>query len=287
MAREPQISHHPLPDGKSARVLHWAGAEGAGTCIAIHHGLGEHAGRYQAYADGLPPEVPIVAYDVRGHGETEGDRGVIRGMEQLATDLHAMLKPLRHLTGASQVVLFGHSMGAAAVGHYLTTQEVHDFVRGVWLSAVPAVVDMDLVRHLQRGAARLLDRFTPDATLPTNLDPEGISSVPSEIERYRTDRLVHGQASIALGRSLFDDPPKLLERGHLLTRPIRMWHGAEDPIANARGTVALFQKIAAVDKSMRILDDARHEVHHETPDIVADLMGWLGEWLVEQGVVKN
>lgn len=287
MPREPQISRSTLPDGTSVRVLHWPGADDAETCIVVHHGLGEHAGRYQAYADHLPAEVPLLAYDVRGHGETEGAKGVVRGLDQLADDLHAMLADLRRRAGSERVILFGHSMGAATVGHYLTTHEVHDFVSGVWLSAIPTVVEMGLVRYLQRGAARLLQNVVPDFTMPTNLQQDGISSVPAEIARYADDPLVHDQASIALGRSLFDDPPRILERGHLLTRPILMWHGAEDPIASSRGTVALFQKVAAEDKAMNIFEGSKHEVHHERPAIVSELMGWLSDWLDKHGAVAN
>lgn len=287
MSRLPDVQRTTLPDGLSVRVLYWAGAEGADTAVVIHHGLGEHAGRYQAYADGLPPELPLVAFDARGHGETDGPRGVIRGMAQLAGDLHALLPDLLRRTGASKALLFGHSMGAAAVGHYLTTHEVHDFVSGVWLSAVPAVVDIDVVKFLQRSAARLLEGFAPDVTLPTNLQTTGISSVPAEIERYRADPLIHDRASIALGRSLFDDPPKLLERGHLLTRPMLMWHGSDDPIANAQGTRALFEKVAATDKTMNIFEGARHEVHHETEAIVSELMSWITAWVRAHGAVAN
>ena len=287
MARQPEVLRTTLPSGLSVRVLLWAGAVDAKTALVVHHGLGEHAGRYQAYADHLPEALPIVAYDARGHGETDGARGVVRGLSELAGDLHAVFPDLLQRAGAEDAILFGHSMGAAAVGHYLTTHEVHDTVKAVWLSAVPAVVDLGVVRYLQRAAARLLERITPDATLATNLQSWGISSVPAEVERYKADPLVHDRASVALGRSLFDDPPKLLERGHLFTRPMLLWHGAEDPIANPKGTSALFEKIATSDKAVNILANARHEVHHETEAIVSELMGWLSSWLVSHGVVAN
>ncbi|MEN0065463.1 MAG: lysophospholipase [Myxococcota bacterium] len=287
MAREPESFRIELPGGTPTRALIWPGAEEAETALLIHHGLGEHAGRYQAYADGLPSTLPIVAYDVRGHGEAEGPRGVVRGLTQLASDLHAVMPKLLRRSGASKAVLFGHSMGAGAVGHYLTTHEVHDFVSGVWLSGVPTKVDLDFVRRIQRFAARLLDGLAPDVTLPTNLDANGISSVPAEIERYRNDPLVHDQASVALGRSLFDDPPKLLERGHLLTMPLYLFHGKDDTIVNVAGTPALFDVIASSDKTMNIIESARHETHHETEAIVTELMGKLTAWLQDHGAVAN
>lgn len=287
MARDPVIDRLVLSTGLSVRTLQWGGAENAPTAIIIHHGLGEHAGRYQAYADHLPGEVPIAAYDCRGHGETEGPKGVVRGLTQLAEDFHAALPELRQRTGADNVIVFGHSMGAAAVGHYLTTHEVHDFVRGVWLSAVPAVVEYDLELRVKRYAAKWLDTVLPDMTMATGLKSEGISSVPSEIARYENDPLVHDRASIALGRGLFEDPPRLLERGSRLTWPILLWHGAEDPIANPKGTLELFEKVGASDKDLKILRDARHEVHHETEPIVSELMGWLSAWLSSHGAVAN
>lgn len=287
MPREPRSESIQLPDGVGARVLHWPGAADAGTALVIHHGLGEHAGRYQTLADGLPAALPIIAHDARGHGKTEGPRGAARGLDQLVDDFHAILPTLRERTGASKVVLLGHSMGAGAVGHYVTTRDVHDFVSGVWLSAVPAVVELDLTRYLQRGAARLLTGIVPDTTLPTNLPHDGISSVPAEIERYGSDPLIHGQASIALARSLFDDIPRLLDRGNRFTWPMLLWHGADDPIVDPRGTSALFEQVAATDKAMKLFEGARHEVHHESEATVTELMDWLRAWLVAHGAVAS
>jgi len=287
MSRLPEALRATLPTGHSTRVLHWPGNEAAQTALVIHHGLGEHAGRYQRFAERLSPALPIVAFDARGHGEADGARGVVRGMDQLADDLHAVFPDLLRIAGTPRALLYGHSMGAGAVGHYLTTREVHDTIEGVWLSSVPTVVDMGLVKYVQRAAARLLEGVSPDVTLPSGLQTSGISSVAAEVERYQDDPLVHDRASIALGRSLFDDVPRILDRAHLLTRPLLLWHGAEDPIANAEGTRRLFASAGASDKGMNIFDEARHEVHHETESIVGELVGWLDEWLGSRGLVAN
>ncbi|HHO50404.1 MAG TPA: alpha/beta hydrolase [Deltaproteobacteria bacterium] len=283
-ARQVSVDWVTTAAGDRFRLRGWRCPVASDRLLLIHHGLGEHGGRYATFAEHLA-DVPIHlwTYDARGHGASSGKRGHAAGIDELAGDLQRLLPELLDRSGASRIVLFGHSMGAAVVGQYLTTRPAHEAIEEVWLSAAPVHVDLSTwpVR-IKASAARILNRITPRLTLGSGLSPEGISSLPSEIERYRSDPEIHDRISASLGLSLLRDAPRLLETAPRIELPIRMWHGADDPIAIPQGSRELFERIGSDDKQLEIFEGARHEVHHERPEIVTALFSTLRTWLEER-----
>ncbi|MBX2804119.1 MAG: lysophospholipase [Myxococcales bacterium] len=272
--------------GNRFRTLEWSPGGKADRMLLIHHGLGEHAGRYQPFAEQLASSaMQVWSYDCRGHGESGGKKGHADGLEELAADLEFLLPDLIERAGASEVLLYGHSMGAAAVGHYLTTRAPHPAIDAVWLSGIPVRPFLSsLSVRLKARAAPVLARLAPRITLPNGLATDGISSVPQQVQRYLDDPLVHDQISARLGASLLEDAPALLDQAHRIELPIRLWHGADDPISNPEGTKQLFEAIASHDKTMEIFEGARHEVHYDQPETVQRLFRSLKRWLGDHGV---
>src|SRR5437868_1610074 len=124
--------------GEGFRVLVWptTAQEPPRSLLLIHHGHGEHAGRYARLADALAHlPVEIRAFDARGHGESDGVRGRIRGIDQLVADLAEILPAQLAASGLERVTLFGHSMGGAVIARYLETQAPHPAIRSVIFSS--------------------------------------------------------------------------------------------------------------------------------------------------------
>lgn len=252
--------------------------------IVIHHGLGEHSGRYNTFARHLA-DIPahIWSYDARGHGQSSGKRGHADGLQQLADDLEALLPALVERAGAKRLFLLGHSMGAAAIGWYLTSRglaNIHPAIRAIALSAPPLVIPPTLDVRVKTAAARLLVRLAPRLTLSSGLDPNGISSDPSEVARYTSDPFNHDRLSIRLGLSLIDDAPKIAPLARELSLPLLAWHGTDDPIADVQGSRALFAAWGGTDKLLIELPGYLHESHHERPDRTEHLFERIRSWLM-------
>ena len=63
----------------------------ARSTVLLVHGLGEHAGRYAPLLTTLlAAGHTVVAYDQRGHGASDGRRGVLRDFDDLVDDLFAV-----------------------------------------------------------------------------------------------------------------------------------------------------------------------------------------------------
>src|SRR5678815_2318079 len=81
--------------------------------VVITHGYAEHCGRYRALAHVIVDAGWAVhAYDVRGHGQSPGERGYIEIFQTYLDDLRAMIDAARQLAPATApMVLLGHSHG--------------------------------------------------------------------------------------------------------------------------------------------------------------------------------
>lgn len=269
-------------DGLTFVVRGWPAPTPHRTALVIHHGLGEHGGRYETFArrlDALP--LDVWTYDARGHGESGGKRGHALGLGQLATDLHALLPRIRERAGAQDVVLMGHSMGAATVATWATDPALTapPWVRALLLSAAPLSVPRTLEVRVKEKLARILARVRPQFTMGSGLSAAGISSDPSEVRRYEEDPLVHDRVSAALGLSLLRDAPRVPDRAGTVRLPTVMWHGTGDPIAAPSGSRDLFRALGADDKLLHEFPDYRHECHHETPERVALMFELVADWL--------
>ncbi len=261
--REPVEHVHTNARGERVRILGWAAPEPRAT-LCIHHGLGEHIGRYQDFADALP-EVSVWGYDARGHGPYTDRPGHACGLPELATDLAAMLPVLADLAGADRLALMGHSMGAAVVLEYLVSHPPDARVDRLILSAAPLVVHLDAAQRIKVVVGRILARIAPSMTLASGLRPEQISTDLEEVARYASDPLVHDRVSLELARSLVDDAPKLLDRVGSIALPALVVHGGRDPIADPEGGRQLAARLPHA--TLRVFDGAFHEVHHEVAPI--------------------
>jgi acylglycerol lipase len=279
MAREAAITFHTNPRAEAVRVMGWKALEPSKTVLVIHHGLGEHIGRYQSLADHLV-DVPIhlFGYDAVGHGESGGKRGDAAGFEGLASDLRHMIGVILEASGAENVILFGHSMGAAVVAHCLATATAHPAVRGVILSAPPVEIHRTTLINFKITLGRVLARVAPRVTLSNEIDHTNISSVSSERDRYARDPLVHDRISLRLAASLIDEAGALPERVESVSLPLFLYQGVDDGVVQIRGTRRLAETWGGEVKCVEF-DGARHETHHETPEIVDQLIGEMRNWL--------
>ena len=284
--RTPSTSSFQAPDGTPFRAITWPAPADSDVALVIHHGPGEHAGRYETVVRGLQSApIHICSWDARGHGHSGGRKGHAMGFDQMVDDMEFLMPQLLEKVGAKRAVLFGHSMGAAVVGRYLTRRAPHASLVGAWISAPPLQVDKSsLEMRIKSSASRVLARIVPSLTMASSLPVEGISSVPAEVKRYTDDPLIHDRVSARLGYSLLYEAPVILDEAGAITLPVLLWHGAEDPISNAQGSRDLFARVGSEDKALEVFEGARHEVHHEAPGITDSLFAMMRGWLADHGL---
>ena len=119
-SREPPRTASPLA-GVRGRIVVTAWPNDAARYVAlVAHGYGERAGRYDPLARALVDHGAVVyGPDHLGHGESEGEPGLVEDMEDLVCDLQAVVDRAGRAHPGLPVVLIGHSMGGLVATRYV------------------------------------------------------------------------------------------------------------------------------------------------------------------------
>jgi len=238
------------------------------------HGFGEHSDRYKTLVEGLVPHgYALYAFDLRGHGRSQGRRGHITSWEDYRQDVHTFLKMAQEQAGDIPLFLYGHSMGGLIVLDYGLTHP--EGLAGVIASgpvlAQPGVAPLLLL------VSRLISRVFPAFSLDTHLDAEAISRDPEVVRAYKADPLVHSTASARLGTELTATVKKTLARAGEWRLPLLILHGSEDRLSPPEGSRLFFERVPIQDKERIVYPGGYHEPHNDVQrdQTVRDLLRWL------------
>src|SRR5581483_9790979 len=188
----------PTFDGVTGRVYYkaWRVPPPRAAAVVFLHGFGEHSGLYHRYGNALNSAgIELWALDEIGHGLTEGERAVIRSVDDLVENGRRLTAIAEAAQPGQPAWLAGHSLGAAAAA----VSAVRDPGRyaGLILSGA-AISPLDWVVALGEAGAPELD-----------LDPSGLSADPFYLDELAHDPLAFTSAAGA--RSLADVLPPAWE----------------------------------------------------------------------------
>ena len=131
--------------------------------MLITHGYAEHCGRYREVAHVITDAGwAAMSYDVRGHGQSPGDRGYIDRFDIYLDDLAAALGAARALVPAgAKAVLLGHSHGGLITLRALCDERppevAHAIISSPYLGLKKAVPGWK--KLLARGMSRIAPHF--------------------------------------------------------------------------------------------------------------------------------
>ncbi len=245
--------------------------------VVIVHGYGEHGDRYTRLAERLSSEgFSVWANDHRGHGRSEGPRGVVTQLGDAARDVDRVVEMARTAQPDLPVFMFAHSMGGT-IG-LLYALDHQDKLAGLVLSSAAVSQGLEVPR-LQRQIIKAVARVAP--RLPVNrLQFEGISRDSEELRIYMEDPLVHKGAQpaktvVEILRAMTDVPSGVGQ----LHIPLLVIAGTDDPIVPAAGSRDIAERAGSSDKQIIIYDGFVHELINEPPDdrerVTRDLIDWL------------
>ncbi len=105
----------------------WSGDTLPIAVITVVHGLGDHSGRYEAFArEAVASNLAVFAFDLPGHGLSPGRRGHFDRYSDVLEDIHAARATVsRRFPDAPQFIL-GHSMGGNLAINYVLRRTSFD-----------------------------------------------------------------------------------------------------------------------------------------------------------------
>ncbi len=154
----------------------WEAPRPVGAVLLVH-GMGEHSGRYDAFARVLAEAgITSFAFDLRGHGRSQGPRGDVDAFPRLLEDLLAMEEEMgRQLPPGLPPFLLGHSLGGL-----ICIRRLQVF-KGPWAGAVISAPWMaTALPNWLRGVGRFLGMAVPGLSLPAGLKPDRLTRDPGD-----------------------------------------------------------------------------------------------------------
>jgi alpha-beta hydrolase superfamily lysophospholipase len=252
----------------------WAPAEPK-VVLGLVHGYGEHSGRYEAAARHLADRgVAVQAFDLRGHGRSEGKRCFVRDFGEFLTDVDAMLELAARRWPGTPLFLMGHSLGGLIASHYVIDRS--PALSGLVLSAPSVSLGNDFP-PLKRKLAEVAGGALP--WLPTVRFPsDSLSRDASVVEAYRKDALVyHGRTPARTASEIIRSIHAVQERTAAIALPLLVMHGSQDRIADVEGSRMLHDRAGSSDKTIRVYEGLYHEIMNEPERevVLAELATWL------------
>lgn len=247
-------------DGLKLNCLFWD-AVSPKAVLCIIHGLGEHAQRYEQFAEFLTSnQIAVFALDLRGHGLSAGKKGHAPSMEALLNDVEEMLKLVRSEFTELPIFLFGHSMGGNIVISYIMHRNTNE-LKGFIASAPYLKLAFDPPQW-KLSLAKIMVNVYPRLTQPSGLNPEHLSRNPTIVQEYIDDPLVHPYISAKLYDEIMKNAEYAISNGDKAELPGLVYHGSDDQLISIDGTHEFARK-AANKVKMITYDGGYHEPHHD------------------------
>ncbi len=250
----------PLPDGKIT--------------FAVVHGLGEHAGRYRRFADGMAKHgFGTFALDLRGHGNSPGQRGHVDSWSQWTDDVSAFVKHISASSGG-EVVPLGHSFGGAALLSTVLAGKLPGTKRFIVSSPALKVKVAVPAWKIKLGTAA--SKVMPKLALDNEVDPKLISRIPDIVEEYRNDPLVHTKISSRMYTEWLAATKDILNRAGEIKVPFLILAGTDDGLIDPQGSKDL-NKGAASMSELRLLEGRYHEPFNDrdNEEVFTLIASWL------------
>ena len=247
--------------------------------VVLVHGFGEHSGRYKpnVIPSLVSSSLAVVTFDNVGHGKSTGKRGHCPSFEALLDILNEAIEKAVEVYPNLPIFLYGHSMGGNLVLNYAMRRKTK--VRGI-VATSPYLRLAFQPPKWKMFLGKFMLKIMPSITLPSGLDPKGISRIPEEVEKYKNDPLVHDQVSPMFSFPIMDAGEWAIEYTSKLSIETLLTHGTADQIIDHKATQEFHQN--SNNTTLKLYEGGFHELHYDlcSDEMLTAITSWLKERLV-------
>ena len=279
-----------VPDGEVKAVLQ------------ITHGMTEHMGRYEAFAEYLcPMGIAVAGFDLRGHGANPGDPEVASfgegGWAASIEDMQLFYAHLQRRFSGKPHFMLGFSLGSFLLREYLTKYPDEGVLSGAiimgsghqpgWLLSVMGWIvkgqikkagfdrTTDLVRQLSFGTYN--QKFKPNRT-----SADWLCADEAELDKYLADPLVRKDISAGLFWELLGSMKRSECACAYGGLPILLISGQDDPVGNGgKGVQEIHRRLVLGHENVtiKLFPGARHDLLHEEKGDAEEARKLIAEWI--------
>ncbi|MEX0291589.1 MAG: lysophospholipase [Flavobacteriaceae bacterium] len=246
--------------------------------VVLVHGFGEHLGRYKerVVPNLVASGCAVLLYDNFGHGISGGKRGHCPSYEALLDLLEIVIAKATELYPHQPLILYGHSLGGNLVLNYALRRQTK--IKGI-IATSPYLRLAFEPPAWKMGLGKLMLKIAPSFTLPSGLDPSGISRDAEEVEKYIKDPLVHDKVSPMFSLPIMEAGSWAIANANKLEAPTLLVHGTADPIIDPQGTQEFHQN--SENTLLELFPGAYHELHNDScrEGFFKLILNWLRQQL--------
>jgi len=277
------MERHSFTASDGANLSYLLYRKGGGTgapggVLAIIHGIAYHAEPYMhTLADAAPDGWLVAALDLRGHGYSDGARGVRMPPDRVNRDIGEWLAHITNGFPGVKVSLLGQSMGTVYALRFARTHPGR--LSGLILMAPAAILACQQVLHPQTAWHLFRSLLSPRRPV---INVAGWRLVlatrdPDFLKMRSADTTAFDNISFAylvqLGYAALSN---IIKRPRL-SCPVLILHGTADKVLSLRGARLLARRISAPDVTLKVIEDAAHMLPWDpaTLEIRRITKGWL------------
>ncbi|MCE9615520.1 MAG: bifunctional alpha/beta hydrolase/class I SAM-dependent methyltransferase [Lentisphaerae bacterium] len=229
--------------------------------ILLHRGH-EHSGRLAGLVAALNlPDFWAFAFDVRGHGQSPGERGYAEHFDDWIRDLDAFVRHVSNAHGipVENMAVVGNSLGAVTACAW-----VHAYAPRIrcMVLAAPAF-DINLYVPLARPMLRLLNAVRRPAFITSYVKARMLTHDPVEIERYDADPLITRRIAVNILLELHDAAARVVGDAGAIVTPTLVLAAGRDVVVKRRAQERFFRGLGASVKSFQEYPGFYHALLYE------------------------
>ena len=270
---QPATAAFLLNDGTKVLYRIWKPAADPKALVIIVHGFNSHSGYYQWVAEQMTSNnYEVFAIDLRGRGNSDGERFYIQDYEDLVHDIDQLVDIAKSTNPGLPTFLLGHSAGGVLSAVY--TLEHQDKLKGfICESFAFQIPAPDFALAVLKG----LSHIAPHAHV-LKLKNEDFSRDASVVEMMNNDPLIaHEVQPTKTIQQLVLADEKLKAEMKTIHLPLLILHGTMDKATKPSGSQYFYDTASSTDKTLKLYEGHYHDLLNDVDKeiVMKDILEWI------------
>ncbi len=251
----------------------WRPAERPRATVVIIPGFNSHSGYYEWVADQfLANGLAVYAVDLRGRGNSDGERFFVESFEEYVRDVEAVMTIVKSRETGSPIFLLGHSAGGVVSCLYALDHQavLAGLICESFAHELPAP---DFALAVFKG----LSHIAPHAHI-LHLPNERFSRDPKIVETMNSDPLIaHETQPTQTMAAMVRADERLKKDFPLIKLPVLILHGTLDKNTKPSGSQHFYDAAGSADKTLELYEGGFHDLLNDLDkeSVIRDIKNWI------------
>ena len=254
------ISH----DGCQLFYRYWpaVASQSSSKAIVLFHRGHEHSGRMAHLADELElPDFHIFAWDARGNGQSEGERGDAPNFATLIKDANCFIE---HIIEEYSLNMQDIAIIAQSVGAVIASAWVHDYVPNIHALVLGSpAFSVKLYVPFAVSGLNLLYNLKGNFFVNSYVKPNLLTHDANRADSFNKDPLITRPISVRLLLDLYAVADRIVKDANAITVPTQLLVSGSDFVVRRKPQKAFYDNLGTIQKEFHILPKFYHDTFGE------------------------